>query len=1261
VTLNNSGPSVTLTNLTDGKVAAGSKDAVTGNELFETNVNVSNVSNRVDNLNTNVTNNYNALNQNYNDLSQTVSNNYNTLNQSITNNVNTLTQNISNLTTNIGNGGIGPVQYSYAATPTTPNGGHKTNDLTLVGADQSAPVALHNVADGQISATSTDAVNGSQLYAYASEFSAGGNGLGVIYDDAGKTKVTLGGVGDTTNVSLTNVADGNVASGSKDAVNGGQLFETNSNVTNVSNRVDSLNTTVTNNYNALTQNYNDLSQTVSNNYNTLNQNITNLGSSLDALDQSAVTYDDSSHTSVTFNKGGTSVKLTNVAAGNLADNSTDAVNGGQLFQTNTNVSNISSRVDNLNTSVTNNYNTLSQNITNNYNTLTNNLGKLARDFSNGGVGPVQYSDASSPTTPNGGTPSNDLTLVGADPTQAVMLHNVAAGVIGAGSTDAINGSQINQFGSSLAGTLGGFTYNPVTNSFSGSFTYNGNSYSNVQAVFNAIGSGTSTGGGSGGGSGDTTDVASKYFHANSTMADSNAAGKDSTAIGPASTSTGSQSVAMGANAQAQSDQSVAIGAGAVAQDGRAVSIGQGNIASGNGAVALGDPSIATGDGAVVAGKDDVATGTGAIAMGNTSTAIGDGAVSLGNMNNANGLGSVALGSANTVNGNGAIAIGSNNSISGDNSLAIGSGVTTTASDALSIGNGSEAHATSAVAFGNRALATGLRAISVGTDTTATGVEAATFGTHADATNDYATAIGADAQANGLQSTALGNQAVAKADLTTAVGAGAQATTIYASAFGQMSTASGLASIAMGNASTATGYASAAIGTGSIADKDGSVALGVATQTVRGAVSDYSAFGLSDAQSSEGEVAIARNVSYLDPNTGQMTVTGNRQITGLAAGSAATDAVNVSQLRGVSSSLGISIASGLGGGSSYNSTTGAVTGPSYTLFGTTYNNVGDALQALAGYDVTNGGSGGNGIINPNIVTYSDSSHADVNLAGNGTQIHNLADGQVAAGSTDAVNGSQLAATNAQVAANTNAVSTLSNQVQNGAIGVVQYSNAATPTQGNGGTKTNDVTLVGANSAAPVALHNVADGQVAAGSTDAVNGSQLAATNAHVATVETTANAAMAMSQNSVQYDNGGSSVTLGGGGGSTPVALHNVADGTSANDAVNLGQLTSATNAAYNQSAAYTDRQIAAVRFDLGKVQKNANAGTAGALAMAGMPQPYEAGRGMIAMGAGTYQGQSAIAIGLAKALADEHTVVKLGATYDSRKNVGLSGGIGYQF
>jgi len=128
-----------------------------------------------------------------------------------------------------------------------------------------------------------------------------------------------------------------------------------------------------------------------------------------------------------------------------------------------------------------------------------------------------------------------------------------------------------------------------------------------------------------------------------------------------------------------------------------------------------------------------------------------------------------------------------------------------------------------------------------------------------------------------------------------------------------------------------------------------------------------------------------------------------------------------------------------------------------------------------------------------VQYDSAARDRVTLAGGGgTVLANVAPGAVTAASTEAVNGSQLFATNAQVAANTAAIAGLGN----GSAGAVRYSSPDNPTVPNGGTVTDDATLAGA-SGGPVGLHNVRGGTLAAGSTDAVNGDQLFATNQAVA--------------------------------------------------------------------------------------------------------------------------------------------------------------------
>jgi autotransporter adhesin len=335
---------------------------------------------------------------------------------------------------------------------------------------------------------------------------------------------------------------------------------------------------------------------------------------------------------------------------------------------------------------------------------------------------------------------------------------------------------------------------------------------------------------------------------------------------------------------------------------------------------------------------------------------------------------------------------------------------------------------------------------------------------------------------------------------------------------------------------------------------------------------------------------------------------------------------------------------------------------------------------------------------------------VSASGGAVGLHNVRAGAVAIGSTDAVNGGQLAETNVQVAANTTAITNLSNTLTGSTVTAVQYSNAATPTTPNGGTLTNDVTLIGADPAAAVGLHNVAAGNVAAGSTDAVNGGQLFAvasqsanslqydrdasgtrtnqvtlaggnpaapvTLANVAngtvaagstqavnggqlyTTNQTAQAALALGSNSVQYDATGG-VTFGNG--TTPVAVRNVAAGTSATDAVNVAQLETGMRNVVAQTTNYIDSRLAQVDFDMGTMRRDLSAGSSAAMAVAALPQAMEPGATMVAVGGGTYRGQSAIAFGASRAFNDGRAVVKVGGTYDSRGYGGANAGVGFQF
>nr|WP_238395128.1 YadA family autotransporter adhesin [Yersinia pestis] len=105
------------------------------------------------------------------------------------------------------------------------------------------------------------------------------------------------------------------------------------------------------------------------------------------------------------------------------------------------------------------------------------------------------------------------------------------------------------------------------------------------------------------------------------------------------------------------------------------------------------------------------------------------------------------------------------------------------------------------------------------------------------------------------------------------------------AIGPNTQATGIASTALGAGSQAHGSQSLALGAGATASQANSIALGASSVTTVGAESDYSAYGLTAPQTSVGEV-------------GMGTAQGNRKITGVAAGSADYDVVNVAQLTAV---------------------------------------------------------------------------------------------------------------------------------------------------------------------------------------------------------------------------------------------------------------------------------------------------------------------------------------------------------------------------
>ena len=462
------------------------------------------------------------------------------------------------------------------------------------------------------------------------------------------------------------------------------------------------------------------------------------------------------------------------------------------------------------------------------------------------------------------------------------------------------------------------------------------------------------------------------------------------AIGNESQSNSNQSIAIGYRAIANSQYAdpaqpaVAIGAGAHATGRGGVSLGLIANSSVRG-TAIGSATQATGFGAFAGGTYAQATNAGdvaiggassdqfndyAVASGGYSVAIGTGAkadggagVSIGYKTNAKTSNSLAVGSESQATGEGAVAVGRKNTSTGASSTVLGILSTANATSATAVGMQTTATGENSLAVGHLSSAIGRNGVAVGTNRTTAALGGVAVGQAAKANKFNSVAMGMNVTADGDNSVALGGSASANSDGTIAIGSygstPTKATGNKALAIGAATTASGLESIAIGSRVNSTSQHSIAIGTGANASAVKSVAIGPDSRaTVDGGV----ALGRDSVASVEGGV---NNKGY-NPNTNRTDIysglTGNvltsttgavsignattvtRQLTGLAAGTKDTDAVNVAQLKSVNLAFSgnvntgnVNIANstlGLKGDNTYITT--AANGQNLTISGKTQN-------------------------------------------------------------------------------------------------------------------------------------------------------------------------------------------------------------------------------------------------------------------------------------------------------------------------------------
>ena len=416
------------------------------------------------------------------------------------------------------------------------------------------------------------------------------------------------------------------------------------------------------------------------------------------------------------------------------------------------------------------------------------------------------------------------------------------------------------------------------------------------------------------------------------------------AIGNESQSNSDQSIAIGYRAVANSQYAnpaqpaVAIGAGASAtgrggvslglianSSVRGTAIGSATQATGFGAFAGGTYAQATNGGDVAIGGatsdrfDDYAVASGgySVAIGTAAKADGGAGVSIGYKTNAKTSNSLAVGSESQATGEGAVAVGRKNTSTGASSTVLGILSTASATSATAVGMQTTATGENSLAVGHQSSAIGRNSVAVGTNGTTAALGGVAVGQAAKANKFTSVAMGMNVTADGDNSVALGGSASANSDGTIAIGSygstPTKATGNKALAIGAATTANGLESIAIGSRVNSASQHSIAIGTGANASAVKSVAIGPDSRaTVDGGV----ALGRDSVANVIGGIT---NKGY-NPNTNRTDIysglTGNvltsttgavsigngttvtRQLTGLAAGTKDTDAVNVAQLKSV---------------------------------------------------------------------------------------------------------------------------------------------------------------------------------------------------------------------------------------------------------------------------------------------------------------------------------------------------------------------------
>ena len=522
----------------------------------------------------------------------------------------------------------------------------------------------------------------------------------------------------------------------------------------------------------------------------------------------------------------------------------------------------------------------------------------------------------------------------------------------------------------------------------------------------------------------------------------NAALKDTTAVGKNSTANGLRATAFGVDSNAGAENALAAGPQTTASAKGAIAVGFATQATGLSSVAVGKEAIATKETSTSLGQNSQATANNAVAIGNKAVAAGTGNIVVGT--NA-GVYDPTVSAGRTV-GADTVYIGADsgrNAYTNERQISIGKGTGNNATgvDNIALGLRSGAYVVGAnnVAIGKEAgMGTDAQKLNV-TSTVAIGEAAkgsfsntVAIGKTALAEKESAVAVGMVSKASGDNSVAIGKTANASAHETVAIGHETVAGAVSSVAVGQRANASGSEAVALGIDSNASGRFAVAIG--NMAKVTDSKLNGVAIGSNAVASDDYAmAMGLDTQATGNSSIAFGNTAKALGKEA-------------IAFGHLATAAKNNTLALGVSANSAEVGAVTLGAYTKADAVTGTALG--YSAHAVNENDV-----ALGGDTLTEAHHNGDYTLNGNYTAAGTWSRGTVSVgkvdaatpANSFTrQIQNVSAGVISATSTDAINGSQLYATNSYLL-------NLGNNVKNVLGGETAIDNAGNLTLNNlGGT-------------------------------------------------------------------------------------------------------------------------------------------------------------------------------------------------------------------